>query len=195
MIQVILLAAGLSRRFGSSNKLLADWAGQPLYLHTLRALVQLVRDREDCRLTVVTRYEEIAAHARALGAQVCWNSHSERGISSSLHLGLEADPAAEYYLCAVADQPHLTAPLLDAFLDDFLASGRSLGCFSHDGVPGNPVLFHRRYRAELLALRGDVGGRKVLARHPEEVFLWPGPALSDLDTPDDFARAGGARKG
>lgn len=187
MIQIILLAAGLSRRF-DGNKLLTPWERKPLYLHALQALAQLTERRPDCRLTVVTRYEEIQTQALALGAQVRWNDHSEEGISSSLRLGLESAPEADYYLCSVADQPGLTTGLAQAFLDAFFASQKTLGCVSHDGIPGNPVIFHRRYRGELLALRGDVGGRRVLARHPAECFLWPGPALPDLDTRADFAR-------
>ena len=38
-----------------------------------------------------------------------------------------------------------------------------------DGVDGNPVVFAPEYRNELLALSGDVGGKKVLLAHPEEV--------------------------
>lgn len=186
MTQLILLAAGLSRRFGG-NKLLADWQGKPLYTHSLRALAQLAGQRQDCRLTVVTRYEEIQAQALALGAQVCWNDHSEEGISSSLRLGLESAPEADCYLCSVADQPDLTAGLAGAFLDAFLASGKPLGCVTYQGEPGNPAIFRRCYREELLALRGDAGGRRVLERHREERFLWPGPALPDLDTRLDFA--------
>ena len=66
MTQLILLAAGLSRRFGG-NKLLADWKGNPLYTYSLLALAELAGQRQDCRLTVVTRYEEIQAQALALG--------------------------------------------------------------------------------------------------------------------------------
>lgn len=185
MTQLILLAAGLSRRFGG-NKLLADWKGKPLYMYSLLALARMAGQREDCRLTVVTRYEEIQAQALALGARVCWNGHSEEGISSSLRLGLESAPEADFYLCSVADQPDLTAGLASSFLDAFLASGKPLGCVTYQGRPGNPAVFHRRFREELLALRGDAGGRRVLERHREERFLWPGPALPDLDTPQDF---------
>ncbi|MGM9537969.1 MAG: NTP transferase domain-containing protein [Candidatus Onthomonas sp.] len=187
MTQLILLAAGLSRRFGG-NKLLADWHGKPLYTYSLLALAALTARRPDCRLTVVTRYEEIQSHALALGAQVRWNGHSEDGISSSLRLGLESAPDADFYLCSVADQPDLTTDTAEAFLNAFLASGKPLGCVTHQGQPGNPAIFHRQYWDELMALQGDTGGRRVLERHQAERFLWPGPALPDLDTRPDFQR-------
>jgi CTP:molybdopterin cytidylyltransferase MocA len=59
---------------------------------------------------------------------------------------------------------------------------------SEDGQPGQPVVFPARLRPDLLALTGDAGGRDILRR--EEVMLVPLPgrrALTDLDTPEDFA--------
>jgi CTP:molybdopterin cytidylyltransferase MocA len=50
------------------------------------------------------------------------------------------------------------------------------------------VIFPARLRHDLLALSGDAGGREILKR--EEVVLVPLPgrrALTDLDTPEDFA--------
>ena len=185
MIQIILLAAGLSRRFGG-NKLLSDYKGVPLYRHGLEALRDLTQRRDDCALTVVTRYEEITSFCRTQRIPVIWNDRSERGITSSLHLGLNAAPEADWYLCSVADQPDMSADLLERFLTDVLASGKGLGCLSHHGRSGNPVLFSRPYREELLALTGDQGGKQVLLRHKEDCLFWEGPELRDIDLPEDL---------
>ena len=52
---------------------------------------------------------------------------------------------------------------------------------------------YRRYREELLALRGDKGARDIIARHPEDVSEvevdCPGIAL-DIDTVEDYDRLG-----
>lgn len=45
-IQLILLAAGFSKRFGE-NKLLVMLQGKPLYLHMLENLVELKNKRKD----------------------------------------------------------------------------------------------------------------------------------------------------
>lgn len=184
MIQIILLAAGLSRRFGG-NKLLSDYYGKPLYRYGLDALRSLCQMRSDCSLVTVTRYEEIAQNCAELSVPVCINERSEDGIASSLHLGLEFAPDADYYLCSVADQPELTAELLDRFLTDFLRSGKGLGCVSYKGQSGNPVIFSCRYRSELMALTGDRGGKVILQRHREDCFFWECPPLQDVDTPED----------
>ena len=33
------------------------------------------------------------------------------------------------------------------------------------------MIFHENYIQELMELEGDTGGKKVLKRHPEDVFL------------------------
>ncbi|MCS6828993.1 MAG: selenium cofactor biosynthesis protein YqeC [Caldilinea sp.] len=55
---------------------------------------------------------------------------------------------------------------------------------------GAPALFDRRFWGELLTLEGDVGGRRVLSVHADEVALVPAEArwLMDVDTPEDLKR-------
>jgi nucleoside-diphosphate kinase len=62
---------------------------------------------------------------------------------------------------------------------------------SYAGEPGTPVLFAARFRADLLAARGDEGGRGVIARHPDALALVPlDPARGrDVDRPEDLAPA------
>jgi nucleoside-diphosphate kinase len=59
---------------------------------------------------------------------------------------------------------------------------------SYRGEPGTPLLLSARFRADLLALRGDEGGRSVAARNPGAVVAVPlDPARGrDLDRPEDL---------
>jgi molybdenum cofactor cytidylyltransferase len=56
----------------------------------------------------------------------------------------------------------------------------------HGEERGHPVLFARALFPELLALRGDVGAREVVARHWEAAAKVPGKHLPDIDTPADY---------
>ena len=49
------------------------------------------------------------------------------------------------------------------------------------GEPGNPTLFHQKFRAELLGLTGDTGGRKIMKRCPEQVFWFEIPESERRD--------------
>ena len=49
MIQVIYMAAGNSRRFGS-NKLLFPWKGKTMYRHGLDLLLELKKEMKEYRM-------------------------------------------------------------------------------------------------------------------------------------------------
>ena len=195
-VHCILLAAGLSRRFGS-NKLLYPVEGVPLYRHTMDKLTRLREEQpERYRLYLVSRWPELLTDGRALGWTVLDHPHSEAGLSSSIRLGLSAalETATEEDCFAffVCDQPWLRRETIRSFLYGFEASGKGMGCLCCRDTPGNPAVFSRRYVPELLALSGDRGGRRVLNAHPEDVYFHPARAeeLRDLDRPE----AGSASK-
>lgn len=77
----------------------------------------------------------------------------------------------DFYCFFVADQPHLRADTVNRFLDGFLRSGKKIGCLAKGDTTGNPVIFHETYIPELMCLTGDTGGKRVLKRYPEDVFL------------------------
>lgn len=180
---LILLAAGLSRRFGKENKLLHEVDGLPLYRHTLDKLEGL-RDRET-EVLVMTNTPEIQAHCTARG--IAWRAspEAERGIAHTLHEALEQSTGADAYVCFVADQPKLRRETIQNFLAACETGGKGLGCLCCGERRGNPVWFAAQYRGELLALTGDVGGRQVLERHPSDVLFYPAgrEELEDIDLP------------
>ena len=188
-IRMILLAAGFSRRFGE-NKLLYPIKGRPMYLWTMERLKEIQKEGLADSLVVVSQYEEILKEAGRQGIAGVKNPHSERGISSSLQIGLEAAGCFKirdtetYYMFFVADQPFLRKETVENFLVDFEDSGKKIGCMSYRKTPGNPVIFHECFVPELMALQGDTGGKKVLKKHLEEVFFYevqdPGE-LEDCD--------------
>ena len=60
-----------------------------------------------------------------------------------------------------------------------------------NGIRGNPVLFSSVFAPEVIAGDRNLGCRKLIADHPEEVYAHA-PAhdrfFVDLDTPHDYAR-------
>ena len=111
------------------------------------------------------------------GFQVCLNDQPELGISHSVHLGAEEawkwEPDAA--ICfAVSDQPYLRGTTLEMLIRQWKASGK-----------GNPVVFAEKYRKELMELTGDKGGKRVVKRHMDDLYLMEvedAEELRDLDT-------------
>ena len=182
---LIMLAAGNSHRFGS-NKLLYEIDGMPMYLRTLRQLQKAVSELGNCEIIVVTQYEEIADKAQASGARVLINPHPERGISSSMQIGLATAKESTACLFTVSDQPWLTAETIVNLVHKFQSEQKGMACTIRDGKTGNPCIFSRKYYQELMEITGDKGGKQIINRHPEDVTyleIEDAKELVDVDMP------------
>lgn len=186
---LVLLAAGDSRRFGG-NKLLYGFEGKPMYRHMADQAAALSGEWF-ARKLVVTQYPEIMEDMKDRGYEVVENKDSHLGISHSIHLALKAleEEKDETAVCfAVCDQPYLKAETLEELLKGFLKSGKGIGCLCNMGELGNPAVFSSRYWDELLALEGDVGGKRVIRRHIDDLYLYEvedGLELVDIDLRPD----------
>lgn len=190
MNHLILLAAGSSRRFGG-NKLLVPFHGKPLFAWGLAALNEVCRAREDCTLTVVSRYPEIWEAAQALGTQAVDSPESEKGQSYSIRAGLRSLGRVEegdFLLFLPADQPWITpktiSRLLDAAGPDTWTATAAFG----ERV-GTPTLFSARLLPDLLALEGDRGGRRLMGCPGQPctvVQVGSERELDDVDYPEQL---------
>ena len=179
---ILLLAAGESRRYGG-HKLLECIQGQPMYKYSLKHLEAF----PECTRAVVTRFADIEVAAENQGILAVRNDHPEEGISRSLRMGLqkllEINPDMRGVLCMVCDQPYIkTATIERMFLNAAGVSSRIV-CAGNGERQGNPVWFGRDYFDELMALKGDVGGKQVVRRYPERVVICPASLreLMDID--------------
>ena len=183
----VIMASGLSRRFGA-NKLLADFCGQPMLC---RAFAATAAPSISARI-VVTRSEEVQALCRAQGVPVLL--HSLPGRNDTVRLGLSAllEQLPELSGCMFlpGDQPLLRRESVGMLVDFYREHPEHIAALGHDGVRGNPCLFPARLFPELLALQGDHGGNQVIRRHEEDLLLWevPAPELTDVDTPQVLAQ-------
>lgn len=179
---LVLLAAGDSRRF-EGNKLLHLFQGKPMYQHVAEEIEALPGELFSKRI-VVTQYKEIMECLEAKGYLVVENHETALGISHSVELAVQAAEAGCAFCFAVCDQPYLRAESIEGLVRGWRSSGKGIGCLCCRGEMGNPAIFSSVYREELLALEGDVGGRKVIGRHLEDLYLWEaadGKELEDID--------------
>lgn len=94
------------------------------------------------------------------------------GMSTSIHHGLKAiHPQAKGIIIALADQPFITSEIVNLLIERFSEGGKGIVVPVYQGRRGHPVIMDReRYERELLGLRGDVGGKEIVERHPEDVL-------------------------
>ncbi|MBT6119670.1 MAG: NTP transferase domain-containing protein, partial [Rhodospirillaceae bacterium] len=187
-IGAVVLAAGQSRRMGAINKLLAKIEGVPMILRSLDAVLA----SRAAPVVVVTGHEaervaEAIGHRRKV--EIVHNPAHAEGLSTSLGRGLGALPAGiDGALVCLGDMPRVSAKEIDRLIDAFNpAEGRAIVVPTHGGKRGNPVLFAKRFFAEMAAVSGDVGARHLIGEHDDvvaEVEMAEDGVLLDVDSPD-----------
>jgi molybdenum cofactor cytidylyltransferase len=114
------------------------------------------------------------------------NPLSKMGMSTSIRRGLqELHPRCHGILIALGDQPFLKTRTINVLIHAFEQENGKIIVPSFRGKRGHPVIFDRRFKKELLNLKGDVGGRSIIESHPEEVRVVPVRSIGvvkDVDT-------------
>jgi molybdenum cofactor cytidylyltransferase len=201
-VAIVILAAGRSTRMGGPNKLLADANGQPMVVHAVEAalgsqavevVVVLGHMADEVRRAI-----EAAAPAKSRLRFVI-NPDFADGLSTSVRTGIGAlGKDIDAAVVQLGDMPAVNTALLDRLLAAFNpVEGRSICVPTVRGKRGNPVLWDRRFFAEIGNLSGDTGAKHLIGEHADlvcEVEMAGEAALTDIDTPEALAafRAGGA---
>ena len=190
-IAAVVLAAGRSSRMGPRHKLLLP--GRDGRAMVARVVDNLLAGRTRPIILVTGhRGDEIGAALAARPVQRVAAPDWDTGLAASLRAGIAAVPAdARAALVCLGDMPLVTARevarLIEAYDPD---EGRLIIVPTHNGVLGNPVLWDRRFFAEIMELSGDRGARVLLDRHAEHVVtvaMEDDAVLRDVDTPEQLA--------
>lgn len=197
----VIMASGLSRRFGS-NKLLTEFCGQPMLCRAFAATdTQVLAAR-----IVVTRSAEVKALCEEHGVPVLL--HSLPGRNDTVRLGLtallEQMPGLFGCMFLPGDQPLLCRETVEAMIgisgwDHETRLERQketereifrLGAVAENGpapLVGSPVLFGSSFFPELLTLPENKGGNVLLKKYPAQVrtvCIADSAELLDADTPE-----------
>jgi molybdenum cofactor cytidylyltransferase len=189
-VAAVVLAAGQSRRMGALNKLVLEVDGKPM----VRRAVETALAAGASPVVVVLGHEAERVREALAGTDVIFaeNPDYAGGLSTSLKTGVAALPDdVDGALVCLGDMP-LVAPgdiarLLAAFNP---AEGRAIIVPTRRGKRGNPVLWARRFFAEMREVAGDTGAKHLIGAYPELVaeVEMPGEAvLVDIDTPQALA--------
>ncbi|MFL5143068.1 MAG: NTP transferase domain-containing protein, partial [Microvirga sp.] len=164
-IAALILAAGQSRRMGALNKMIAEVDGKPMVAHALAA----VTASQAGPIVVVTGHEPDAVRAALAGHEIRFvhNPHYADGLSTSLRAGLAALPTdIDGVLVCLGDMPRVGPETLNRLIAAYNpVEGRAICVPTVDGKRGNPVLWDKRFFAEMQDLAGDVGARHLIGAH------------------------------
>jgi molybdenum cofactor cytidylyltransferase len=181
----ILLAAGISKRFGSDKLMHPLAGGTPVAAAALANLRSVIPHVIAVVRPGVPALENLLSEA---GATVILCTNADEGMGASLATAVGASGDVAGWVIALADMPYIL-PATIGKIAASLTAGAAIVAPAYRGERGHPVGLSARFRAQLEALRGDEGARSVLNENAGLVKLIevddPG-VCRDIDTPDDL---------
>lgn len=195
LVSAILLGAGESKRMGN-DKLKLPWGKKTVFERCLDVLLQSELGEVVVVLRVWTKeFEERIRRYPSFTRKkikVVVNPEYQKGMSTSILRGLKyLYPDSEGILIALGDQPLLKPRTINALIHAFFHGVGKIVVPFYKGRRGNPILFDRRYIKDLMNLRGDMGGRLIIERHPDKVIrvrTRSGGVIKDIDTWEDYKK-------
>ncbi|HSI24391.1 MAG TPA: nucleotidyltransferase family protein [Methylotenera sp.] len=187
----ILLAAGFSRRFGSTDKLLQLLAdGRPIALASAEHLIQAI---PECIAVLRPENKALAALLVNAGLKVIFCNDNEQEMADSLTAAIRYSSSFEAakggFVIGLADMPYIRSETIRAVADK-VAGGASIVIPTYQSQRGHPVGFSSKFRNALENLQGDEGARSIIKRYPNEIHFLPtddAGILADIDTPADLS--------
>ena len=167
-----------------SDKLFLEYQGKTLLQRAVDLMLALPV-YEKMIITMPERSERIVLPS---DVHVIKNTDPEAGQSHSVRLGTEA-AGGTHYLFLNADQPLLTAADIEVI---FTLAGENRDKIIFPVIknkPCSPALFPASFRAELLELTGDTGGRVIRDAYPGSCLAFIpecGEHFKDIDNREDY---------
>jgi molybdenum cofactor cytidylyltransferase len=187
-LQIVVLAAGFSSRFGGL-KALARLRGVSL----LRRTLCVARSVGAARIIVVVPRNAARYRVEARGMNVHWavNSRRAQGLSSSVRRGIAEARYSSAVLLMPADLIHLKSRELRRLVVRWQSAPRRLIARRLGFLGVAPLILPRWLYPRALTLTGDVGLRELVGELPEgsRVLVSVPSAGWDVDTPKNLQDA------
>jgi molybdenum cofactor cytidylyltransferase len=185
---IIILAAGKSSRLGSPKQLLV-YSGATLLQHAIETA-----QSSDAGIVIVVlgaNADLITDELKPTRVNIVVNAAWKEGMASTIRYGIQTlvklNPHVEAVIVMVADQPFVTAALLNNLMEVNRKEQRNIVAGKYGDTFGTPVLFSKYFFRELLQLTGDVGAKSLVRKYMNDAAFVPFPKGDiDIDTMGDY---------
>jgi len=188
-VSAIVLAAGLSSRMGSENKLHLPVNGEALLRHGIQRFIK--SGIEEIIVVLGHEHEETAQLINDLNIKIVINQDYSQGQITSVRTGLAAvSKGSEATFIALGDQPAVSADSIKRILTGFEMRRHCEVIVPYfNGDRGNPILISAKSRNKILSGEHNFGCRKFIDKNPNLVYrvnVTDAGVTTDLDTPQDY---------
>ena len=192
LIKKLVLAAGLSNRYGKKNKLTQYINNKSIINHLIDKLLRIYDPSE---LIIVIGYEHkiIISSVNNPKIKYVFNNNYKKGIGTSISAGVKTlDLNTEGVMIIPADMPVISTFDLMKLQNKFLELNCSKVIFPmHKSELGNPVLLPRRYFKILENLKEDFGAKSQINKNDIVTVNTDIGTIFDIDTISNLKTAEG----
>ena len=190
LIKKIILAAGLSKRYGLKNKLTEHINNKPIINCLLDKLLSIYDTSE---LLIVTGYEHetIINLINNSDIEYIFNNDYKKGIGTSISAGIrELDKTIRGVMIVPADMPIISTKDLIKLQNKFLELNCSKVIFpKYKSQVGNPVILPKKYFNILEGLKGDFGAKSQINKTDIITVNTDIGTIFDIDTVSNLKKA------
>lgn len=184
-LAIVVLAAGGASRFGSPKQL-AEYQGKTL----LQRAIDTCSGISGCSTYVVlgAEHRKIAATLDSARIEILGNNNWQNGISSSIHLAVTSiGKQFDGLMFLAADQPLVGAVQVHSLIDTWQKQPDHLVAAKFSNKVGIPAIYPKSFYSELLKIKGDRGGKRILLENKNHLLTVAMPqAAIDIDYPDEL---------
>jgi molybdenum cofactor cytidylyltransferase len=185
MVSGIILASGFSRRM-RQEKLLLSCNNMPLIERIIRSSKQSLLDE----IILIYQNEKVKEIGERYKIKTVFNGSATEGQSAAIRLGVQcAHPVTDGFMFMVGDQPYLTEDTINLLITEWRKNTSNIIVPAYCGRRGNPVIFPRNFKEELLMIQGDTGGRAIIEKNAGcvlEILIDDARAGADIDTAEEY---------
>lgn len=136
---------------------------------SVRLGVESARERTASLRSDLTVTEETSLSVRS---DVKVAEEAAASFRSDIKITEKSAADSEWIVYFTADQPYLEIRTIEEFIAAALHSGKTLASVCCGSEPGSPTMFQKCWYPDLMQLKGDGGGRKIMRENPREVFWY-----------------------
>ena len=185
----VVLAAGLSKRYGFKNKILEKINGKTLIETILDRLIQIDSNKNNIVVIGGNNYNSLKKTLNKYDVKVFYNKNYKNGLGSSVSFIFKKKISKNGIMFIPGDMPLISIKDFKKLINTFFQKQNKIISPCYKEKIGNPLIIPKIYFNLLKNLKKDEGARKVL---PSKDFIHVPcgyGTIFDIDTKYELLKA------
>jgi len=185
----VVLAAGLSKRYGFKNKILEKINGKTVIETILDRLIQIDSNKNNIVVIGGNNYNSLKKTLKKYDVKIFYNKNYKNGLGSSVSFILKKNINENGIMFIPGDMPLISIKDFEKLIKTFIQKKNKIISPCYKKKIGNPLIIPKIYFNLLKNLKKDEGARKFL---PSKEFIHVPcgyGTIFDIDTKYELLKA------